>query len=65
MRLTGQTPVAGIARPQPRMNLFTFVVHRVGEAWRCAAAHNTDIVPGMETNVTDEAGRLRAVDYRP
>ncbi|GIV58146.1 SgcJ/EcaC family oxidoreductase [Rhodocaloribacter litoris] len=64
MHLTGQTPVAGIARPQPRTNLFTFVVHRVGEAWRCAAAHNTDVVPGMETNVIDETGRLRAVDYR-
>lgn len=65
MRLTGQTPVAGVAAPGPRTNLFSFVVHRTAEGWRCASAHNTDVVPGVETNVTDAAGRLRPVDYRP
>lgn len=64
MRLTGQTPVDGIEAPRARTNLFTFVVHRTGEGWRCAAAHNTDVVPGVETNVVDAGGRPRSVDYR-
>lgn len=64
MRLTGQAPVAGVETPQARTNIFSFVVHRTEAGWRCASAHNTDVVPGMETNVADEAGRLRPADYR-
>lgn len=64
MRLSGQTPVAGAEQPRPRTNIFTFVVHRTADGWRCAAAQNTDVVPGAETNVIDETGRMRAVDYR-
>lgn len=64
MRLTGQTPIDGVEAPKPRSNVFTFVVHRSGAAWSCAAAHNTDVVPGTETNVADESGRLQSVDYR-
>lgn len=64
MHLEGQTPVAGIARPGARTNVFSFVVHRVGGEWRCASAHNTDVVPGMETNVIDDEGRFRSVNYR-
>jgi hypothetical protein len=26
----------------------SFVVHRVGERWLCASAHNTDLVPEAE-----------------
>lgn len=64
MTLTGQTAVDGVASPAGRMNIFSFVVHRTPDGWRCASAHNTDVVPGMETNVMDEQGRLRSVDYR-
>lgn len=64
MRLTGQTPVAGIEAAGPRMNLFSFVVHRGEGGWRCASAHNTDVVPGAETNVAGADGRLRPVAYR-
>lgn len=64
MRLTGQTPAGGIDAPRRRQNVFTFVVHRTEEGWRCAAAHNTDVVPGAETNIIDEDGRLRSVTYR-
>lgn len=64
MRLEGQTPVAGFASPGVRHNVFSFVVHRTEAGWRCASAHNTDVVPGMETNVVDEYGRLHSVDYR-
>jgi uncharacterized protein (TIGR02246 family) len=64
MRLSGQTPVGGVTTPQTRQNIFSFVVHRLPEGWSCASAHNTDVVPGMETNVIDDDGRLRSVNYR-
>ncbi|NLG08868.1 MAG: SgcJ/EcaC family oxidoreductase [Deinococcales bacterium] len=63
MHLTGQTPVAGVEAPGARTTLFSFVVHRVERGWSCASAHNTDVVPGRETNVVDGSGRLRPVDY--
>src|SRR5690625_4088795 len=64
MRLTGQTPVAGTDSPAPRTNPSSFVVHHTKDGWRCASAHNTDVVPGTETNVIGADGRLRPVDYR-
>ena len=65
MRLTGQTPIDGVKHPGARTNVFSFVVRRTPDGWRCAAAHNTDVVPGAETNVIGEDGRLRPADYRP
>jgi uncharacterized protein (TIGR02246 family) len=64
MSLSGQTPVGAVTAPGPRTNIFSFVVHRTPAGWRCAAAQNTDVVPGMETNVVDGEGRLRSADYR-
>ena len=64
MTLTGQTAVQGVASPGTRRNIFSFVVHRTPDGWRCASAQNTDIVPGMETNVVDGEGRLKSADYR-
>ena len=64
MTLVGQTPVADVAAPRPRTNIFSFVVHRTAQGWRCASAHNTDVVPNAETNIVDDQGRLRSVDYR-
>lgn len=64
MRLTGQSAIEGVDAPKPRRNLFSFVVHRGPRGWSCASAHNTDIVPGTETNVIDAEGRLRSVSYR-
>lgn len=64
MHLEGQTPVGGAAAPRPRTNIFSFVVHHTAEGWRCASAHNTDVVPGAETNVVDESGWLWPVEYR-
>lgn len=64
MRLTGQTPVAGVDRPRPRTTHFSFVARRTGDRWSCASAQNTDVVPGSETNVIDERGRLQSVTYR-
>lgn len=64
MRLSGQSPVAGAATPGVRRNIFSFVVHQTAQGWRCASAHNTDIVPGMETNLIDPEGQIRPADYR-
>lgn len=64
MTLSGQTPVGAIEHPGPRANLFSFVVHRTSERWLCAAAHNTDVIPQMETIVVDVDGTYRAANYR-
>lgn len=64
MRLAGQTPVADNERPGPRTTIFTFVVRRTGERWLCASAHNTDVVPAMETNIVSEDGTMRGASYR-
>jgi uncharacterized protein (TIGR02246 family) len=64
MTLSGQTPIGMATEPGIRHNIFTFVVHLQPEGWRCVAAHNTDVVPGVETNVVGGDGRLRPVDYR-
>lgn len=64
MRLDGQSPVADVARPASRTTVFSFVVRATPEGWRCASAHNTDVVAGAETHVRDAAGRLQPADYR-
>src|SRR5690606_23629712 len=64
MTLSGQTPVPGLPSPGVRTNILSVVVRQTSSGWGCASAHNADVVPGMETNVVDEEGRLRSVDYR-
>lgn len=36
---------AGSVGPSARTTIVSFVVHRVGERWLCASAHNTDVMP--------------------
>ena len=44
-------------RAGARRGIFTFVVHRQpGGGWLAVAAQNTDIVPGAQTLLADEAG---------
>jgi uncharacterized protein (TIGR02246 family) len=64
MRLSGQAAIEGIRNPGTRTTLFSFVVHRVEGRWMCVSAHNTDVVPNMETNVVGDDGTLRAANYR-
>ncbi|HEX5515521.1 MAG TPA: SgcJ/EcaC family oxidoreductase [Gammaproteobacteria bacterium] len=64
MTLTGQTPVGEVEQPQTRQNIFSFVVRRTPLGWRCVSAHNTDVIPGKETNIVDEQGQLSSVSYR-
>lgn len=62
MKLSGQTPLTDHAGV--RHNLFTFVVRKKGDTWKCVSAQNTDIVAGAETNLINEKGELKPVDYR-
>ncbi len=64
MELRGQRAAAGVAAPRTRRTIFSFVVHETAGGWRCASAHNTDVVPGAETNLIDDEGRLRPVSYQ-
>ena len=63
MRLTGQTATGYVHEPGDRSNIFSFVIRKGNEGWRCVSAHNTDVVPGVETNIVDAQGQLKAVDY--
>lgn len=62
MRLTGQSPKSK-QKPSFRQTIFTFVLNKQKRGWTCASAHNTDIVPGTETNIIEE-GTFKSVSYR-
>jgi uncharacterized protein (TIGR02246 family) len=64
LTLTGQTSLGEITAPRPHSNVVSFVVHQTPAGWRCVSAHNTDVVPGSETNIIDDHGQLRSVSYR-
>ena len=62
MKLTGQKSI-NRKKPSVRWTILTFVLHKNSEGWACASAHNSDIVPGTETNII-EAGTFKSVSYR-
>ncbi|WP_412062817.1 SgcJ/EcaC family oxidoreductase [Rubrivirga sp. IMCC45206] len=64
MALEGQSAGGGVAAPGARQTVFTFVMRRGADGWRCAAAQNTDRVAGAETHARDASGALRPADYR-
>ena len=64
MRLSGQTSHDGVKTPGARTNIFSFVVRLSPAGWLCASAHNTDVIPGAETNIIDKDGRMKSTDYR-
>jgi uncharacterized protein (TIGR02246 family) len=64
MTLSGQTAIGNITKPGSRATIFSFVVHRAGDRWQCASAHNIDVVPHMETNVVSDDGTFRSANYR-
>lgn len=63
LHLEGQTKIAG-HKLQARNTIFTFVVQNKEDHWLCVSAHNTDVVPGKETNIVKEDNTIEAVDYR-
>lgn len=63
--LTRQIPHAEAQKPQARHNIFTLVAKQFKDAnWLFVSAHNTDIVPGAETNIIDGSGSLRSANFR-
>lgn len=64
MRLKGQSGSSETNTPSIRQNIFSFVLKRDDDHWICVSAHNTDIVPGAETNMIDENGNFKSVNYR-
>lgn len=63
MTLSGPAPVGAGTQPGSRTTIVSFVVHRTVDRWLCASAHNTDVIPNMETNIIDEAGVFRSANY--
>lgn len=64
IRLSGQSPVDGLDKPGERITIFSFVMRRGDTGWVCASAHNTDVVPGMETHLAGPGG-LAPTRYQP
>ncbi len=64
MTLSGQTPVGAVKQPGSRTTVFSFVLRRSDGKWLCASAHNTDVIPQMETNIIDDDGTFRAANYQ-
>ena len=64
MKLSGQTAHRAVKKPQSRQNIISFTVHHRIEGWVVISAHNTDVVPGKETNIVDGEGNITSVDYR-
>lgn len=61
--LTGQVSPDG--RPSgERDGIFTFVLEQRDAGWITVAAHNTDVVPGAQTQINDD-GRYASTYYRP
>lgn len=60
MTQSGPAPAGAATQPGLRTTIVSFVVHRIGERWRCASAHNTDVLPAIETNDLEEPGGFRS-----
>ena len=44
-RSDGEDPAGAVTKSEPRTTIVSFVVHRAGDRWLCASAHNTDVIP--------------------
>lgn len=49
-RMTRSGEAPAVTGTGPRTTIVSFVVHRAGDRWLCASAHNTDLMPDQETN---------------
>jgi len=62
--LVGQTAHGSTRQLDERRTVMSFVMRKGASGWRCAAAHNTDVVSGAETHIREKDGALRPADYR-
>jgi uncharacterized protein (TIGR02246 family) len=51
-----EDPTGAVTHTGPRTTIVSFVVHRAGNRWVCASAHNTDVMPNTAATAIDEAG---------
>jgi uncharacterized protein (TIGR02246 family) len=63
MTLSCDEPGGAVTETAPRTTIVSFVVHRVGERWLCASAHNTGVSANTETSVIDPAGMFGQTSY--
>lgn len=64
MELLNQTGNKEVFKPLRRRTIFSFIVQKSGDYWKCVSAQNTDIIPGKETNIIDENNELKPISYR-
>lgn len=62
MTLSGDDAAGAVAAPARRTTIVSFVVHRAGDRWLCASAHNTDVLPA-QANVVDSTGLFGLTNY--
>jgi uncharacterized protein (TIGR02246 family) len=63
-RMTRSDEAAGAAvPPEPRATIVSFVVHRMGDRWLCASAHNTDVLPNLGTTIGGDAAAFGTASY--
>jgi uncharacterized protein (TIGR02246 family) len=63
MTLSGDGPAGTLTQAGARTTIVSFVVHRAGDRWLCASAHNTDVMPHTPANVVDQGSTLGAATY--
>lgn len=63
IQVTGQTEKDGETAGK-RETMFLFVLRKENGIWLCESAQNTDIIFGKQTNIRDEKGNLKAVNYK-
>jgi uncharacterized protein (TIGR02246 family) len=56
MTLSGEEPSGAVTSQGPRSTIVSFVVHRSGNRWVCASAHNTDVIATAQTGSIGQAG---------
>ena len=56
MTLSGEEPAGALTPHGPRSTIVSFVVHRSGNRWVCASAHNTDVIANAQTGSIGQAG---------
>ena len=48
MTLSGDAAAGAVTPTGPRTTIASFVVHRAGDRWLCASAHNTELIPELQ-----------------
>lgn len=63
MTLSGDAPAGDDTEPSARTTIVSFVVHRVGTRWLCAAAHNTHVSPTTGPGVSQASAAFGVETY--